>query len=814
MMLHTVLDAAREFQAAALAALSRRLGTHGLDSQQRAAHGLAWIATSIAALEAVEGWLAGNGGRNPLDGKIAQLAFAETVAQLVGGLPMGQNEIVRPSDLGIEGAAEALREAVRGLLSCDQVTLRAHVAAALGDGLWPSETFHDQDLDAIREQYRRFTDAKIIPSAHGWHLSNPLIPEHIVADMAELGTFGVCIPEEYGGLGLGKLVMCLVTEELSRGWIGTGSLGTRSEIAGELIVLGGTAAQKAQWLPRIASGEILPTAVFTEPDTGSDLGSLATRARRDAEGGWLIDGAKTWITHAARSDLMTLLARTLPDARGYAGLSMLLIPKPRGTEEDAFPAQGMEGSEIEVLGYRGMREYALSFDGMRAPNDALLGGEEGQGFKQLMRTFEGARIQTAARAVGVARRALELGLDYAKNRTQFGRAIIGFPPRVGQDRHELGRIHHGPRAHLPGGPCQGSGQALRYRGRHGQAARREGGMEQCRRRAADPRRQRLCARVRDQSGALRRAHPEHLRRRSRNPGAGHCPRTARRTELMSEFDPWIGRQLSASDTIEAAVVARWCGTLDRDSPADGSAPQGMHWCVCLPEATTSSLGPDGHPRRDDRPDSFLPPVPLPRRMWASSSVEFHSPLSAGDRIRRTSRIASITEKSGGSGRLFFVEVEHETYAGERLGVRERQSIVYRDAAPRGTASVPPVVAAASFDETGWAAHRRITPDEPLLFRYSALTFNSHRIHYDMPYAVAEEGYRGLVVHGPLTATLLLDLASRTFGDNALKTFSFRGVSPAICNDVLHLVLRADGSAVTLGAFAADGRQIMKADASL
>jgi (2S)-methylsuccinyl-CoA dehydrogenase len=328
---------------------------------------------------------------------------------------------------GLGGAARALADSCADLLDANHAATRAEIAAALAVGHWPSETLHDADLDTIRDQYRRFTDAEIIPNAHHWHLANDLIPDATVAAMADLGTFGVCIPEEFGGLGLGKLVMCVVTEELSRGWIGTGSLGTRSEIAGELIVLGGTDEQKSQWLPRIASGEILPTAVFTEPDVGSDLGSLQTRARADANGEWAIDGAKNWITHAARSDLMTLLTRTLPDAKGYAGLSMLLVPKPRGTESNPFPADGMTGSEIEVLGYRGMREYALQFDAMRAPADALLGGEEGQGFKQLMRTFEGARIQTAARAVGVARRALELGLDYAMNRKQFGKAIIHFP---------------------------------------------------------------------------------------------------------------------------------------------------------------------------------------------------------------------------------------------------------------------------------------------------------------------------------------------------------------------------------------------------
>jgi len=424
--LRPFLTAAQAYRGAAQAALTERLAAKSIDSEQRAAHGFAWVATTVAALEATLDWFASGSSSNPLDAKIATLAFTESIGQLTGGLPMGQNEIFRPADLGLTGAARTLAGACADLLDTDHAALRAEVAAALADDHWPSETLHDADLDAIREQYRRFTDAAIIPHAHGWHLANDLIPDATVQAMAELGTFGVCIPEEYGGLGLGKLVMCIVTEELSRGWIGTGSLGTRSEIAGELIVLGGTDAQKAEWLPKIASGEILPTAVFTEPDVGSDLGSLQTKARREGDN-WVIDGAKNWITHAARSDLMTLLARTLPDAKGYAGLSMLLVPKPRGTGADPFPADGMTGSEIEVLGYRGMREYALQFDGMTAPADALLGGEEGQGFKQLMRTFEGARIQTAARAVGVARRALELGLDYAGTRKQFGKAIVHFP---------------------------------------------------------------------------------------------------------------------------------------------------------------------------------------------------------------------------------------------------------------------------------------------------------------------------------------------------------------------------------------------------
>ena len=410
------LDAAQTYRDAARSAAAT------IDpADQRAHHGFAWIATSVAALEAVAGWVEGG---SELDRHVTQLAFAETIAQLCGGLPMGQNELLRPVDLGLD--ARELGEACADLLQANLAAIRSAVAAALGEGHWPSESLGDAELDTIREQFRRFTDAEIIPHAHKWHLANALIPDATVQAMADLGTFGATIPEQFGGLGLSKLVMCLITEELSRGWIGAGSLGTRSEIAAELIAGSGTAEQKAHWLPLIASGEVLPTAVFTEPDVGSDLGALQTRARRDSEG-WAIDGAKTWITHASRSDLMTLLARTVPDAKGYAGLSMLLVPKPRGSEGEPFPAKGMSGSEIEVLGYRGMREYALQFDGLRAPADAVLGGDEGQGFKQLMRTFEAARIQTAARAVGVAKRALELGLDYALARKQFGKALSHFP---------------------------------------------------------------------------------------------------------------------------------------------------------------------------------------------------------------------------------------------------------------------------------------------------------------------------------------------------------------------------------------------------
>ena len=282
---------------------------------------------------------------------------------------------------------------------------------------------------------------------------------------------------------------------------------------------------------------------------------------------------------------------------------------------------------------------------------------------------------------------------------------------------------------------------------------------------------------------------------------------------MSSWDAWIGREDIRHDHVDPGAVNRWLATLDRAAPDDGSVPQAYHWCLCLPDAPTAILGADGHPVREDSDDSFLPPIPLPRRMWAASKVEFLTPLRPGQSVTRRSRVVSITEKQGGSGKLVFAEVAHETHGDGELAVRETQSIVFREPAPAGAPSAPPPLTSDRFDPSAWDTHRMLVPSEALLFRYSALTFNSHRIHYDLPYATEEEGYRGLVVHGPLTATLLLDLAARELGDNRLEHFAFRGVSPAICGDELHLVLRRDGEGITLGAFAGDGRQVMTATAA-
>lgn len=426
------LAAAERLLAHARKAVSARIAAAGggpaaFDAEQMAAHGYAWMATYVRALRQMVAWITALESPGEIEVLIAQVAFGEYCAQLAGGLPMSQNEIVRPVELGVPSdALEAFAEATRDLVAagCDPAKrIRLAALAAVGQ-------FGDPALDAtlamIRDQFRRFSDEQVAPYAHQWHLADQLIPIELVEEMSAMGVFGLTIPEAHGGSGLGKIAMAIVSEELSRGYIGVGSLGTRAEIAAELIMTGGTPEQQARYLPAIASGAILTTAVFTEPDTGSDLGALTTRALRDGDR-YRITGAKTWITHAARSDLMTLLARTGPADQGWRTLSMFLAEKPRGTDADPFPAEGITGGEIRVLGYRGMREYELGFDGFEVPAGALLGGQEGHGFKQLMATFESARVQTAARAVGVAQNALELGLAYAQARLQFGRPLLAFP---------------------------------------------------------------------------------------------------------------------------------------------------------------------------------------------------------------------------------------------------------------------------------------------------------------------------------------------------------------------------------------------------
>ena len=406
-----------------------------VDQHQTAAHGLAWLATYAEALRQMQAWadrLNEAGTFGEVEALIHQIAFGEYLCQISGGIPMSQGEMLRLQDIGLT------QDDMSALMTPEIMTLtqggntqaaRTRLVALMQERaaeITVGRTGLDDELEMIREQFRRYAVEKVEPYAHDWHLKDELIPMEIIEELAEMGVFGLTIPEEFGGLGLSKASMVVVSEELSRGYIGVGSLATRSEIAAELIICGGTDAQKAQWLPKLASAEILPTAVFTEPNTGSDLGALRTRATKDGDD-YRVTGNKTWITHAARTHVMTLLARTDPGSTDHRGLSMFLAEKIPGTDAAPFPTEGMSGGEIEVLGYRGMKEYEIAFDGFHVKGENLLGGEEGKGFKQLMETFESARIQTAARAVGVAQSALDVAMQYAQDRKQFGGALIDFP---------------------------------------------------------------------------------------------------------------------------------------------------------------------------------------------------------------------------------------------------------------------------------------------------------------------------------------------------------------------------------------------------
>jgi (2S)-methylsuccinyl-CoA dehydrogenase len=420
-----------------------RISSRLLDRHQLAAHALAFLATELEAARQLADWC----GRTPgeLERRIAGAYLGELCRTLVGGVDLGPCESIGLGQMWLEHddvrdtlQSPAVQAVAERFASGDSVCEIARLAQSQGS--YGSFGLDDDTLSAVQAEFRRFVDHEVIPIAQGVHREDRLIPLDLVGKMAALGVFGLTIPEVYGGQGMGKVAMCLITEELSRGYIGVGSLGTRAEIAAELILGGGTEQQKKSWLPRIASGEVLPTAVFTEPNFGSDLAHIKTRTEKQADGSYKVYGSKTWITNATRADLMTLLVRTNPEDSGYGGLSMFLAAKARGSESDiegaGFPEPGMTGTEIKVLGYRGMKEFEIGFDGFVVAGDGLLGGVEGHGFKQLMATFESARIQTAARGVGVAQAALDEAMRYAGERIQFGVPIFSFP-RV---QRKIGRM--------------------------------------------------------------------------------------------------------------------------------------------------------------------------------------------------------------------------------------------------------------------------------------------------------------------------------------------------------------------------------------
>ncbi len=419
---------------------STRISNSELEKDQYLAHGLAWIATYVEGLNQFFNWaedLKNNENFGEIEKLLLQIGFSEYIAQLRGGIFMSQSEIIRLDNFSLyEKDINKIFSKSTNFLQLNgnsdvaRKRLITLVVQKMGSSTYEQSGL-GQEYEMIRNQFFKFSKEKITPKAHEWHLKDQLIPMEIISELAELGVFNLNIPELYGGLGMTKTAMCVVSEELSRGYIGVGSLATRSDIAAELILCGGTEEQKNEWLPKIGCAAVLPTAVFTEPNTGSDLGALQTRAvlKNDE---YIINGNKTWITHASRANLMAILARSNPATNNHSGLSMFMVEKKSGTTEDPFPSESIKGSEIKVLGYRGMKEYELNFDNLKINKKNLLGNKEGNGFQQLMQTFETARIQTAARAVGVAQNAFDLGLKYAFERNQFGRKIIHFPRIYGK----------------------------------------------------------------------------------------------------------------------------------------------------------------------------------------------------------------------------------------------------------------------------------------------------------------------------------------------------------------------------------------------
>ena len=401
------------------------------EKNQHLVHGFAWIATYIEALRQINKWgieLTNKNKLNEFEQLILDISFIEYISQILNGIPMSQTEFIKITDFESINKNDELKISENfNFSNVNELKERLVKIAINNDNIITLEnTGLETEYEQIREQFQKFNSLNVYNNANKWHLEDKLIPQKIIDDLATLGVFGLTIPEKYGGLGLNKLAMCVVSEELARGYIGVGSLATRTEIASELILNDGTDTQKDFWLPKISKGETIPAACFTEPDSGSDLGSITTKAIKD-DGKFLISGNKTWITHASRSNLLIILARTNPDILlKHKGLSIFLVPKNQGKEDDFFPNKSISGTEIKVLGYRGMKEFELRLDNLEVEKISLLGENENSGFTQLMKTFESARIQTAARAVGVAQNALDLAISYASNRKQFNKSIINF----------------------------------------------------------------------------------------------------------------------------------------------------------------------------------------------------------------------------------------------------------------------------------------------------------------------------------------------------------------------------------------------------
>jgi (2S)-methylsuccinyl-CoA dehydrogenase len=405
-------------------------GRGGIDANQVVAYDVAHAAAAVGTARAALQY----GSQGDVEGAIASAFVADVVADLAG--KVAGREALWGVEPGWATPSFSFLEAQR----------EPSVLAALAATEGPRHL--GEDFELVRETFHRFAEDKVRPHAEHVHRTNADIPEDVIEGLAELGGFGLSVPEEYGGFASGGesdyMGMVVATEELSWGSLGVGgSLITRPEILTRALVYGGTEEQKKHWLPKLASAEILAAVAVTEPDFGSDVAGIVTSATR-VDGGWVVNGVKTWCTFAARADVLMLLARTDPDrSLAHRGISMFVVEKPRGDGHGFVFTQGaddvadrpadleagrLEGRPIDTLGYRGMHSYELAFENWFVPAANLVGGEEGlgKGFYLQMQGFENGRLQTAARALGVMQAAYEAALAYASERKVFGSPIIDY----------------------------------------------------------------------------------------------------------------------------------------------------------------------------------------------------------------------------------------------------------------------------------------------------------------------------------------------------------------------------------------------------
>ena len=425
--LQAAADALALAQTVVDAGIAALVDTGGPDSAQVLAYDIAHAAAAVRTAESLLAY----GSRGETEARIACAFAADAVADLATRV------VGRSAQWGVAAGWMAPAEAF--VASFRDPSFLASLADQPGD------RHLDADFELVRETFHRFAEEQIRPRAEHIHRANTDIPEEIITGMAEMGGFGMSVPEEYGGFATGGeadyLGMVVATEELSWGSLGAGgSLITRPEILTRALVHGGTEDQKQYWLPKLATAEVMGAVAVTEPDYGSDVAGVVTSAT-PTEGGWLINGVKTWCTFAARADVLMLLARTDPDrAKAHRGLSLFLVEKPQaeghgflftqepGDRRPAASAGRMEGRAIDTLGYRGMHSYEVAFEDWFVPDANLVGGPDGlgKGFYLQMQGFENGRLQTAARAIGVMQAAYEAALEYAGNRVVFGEPILDY----------------------------------------------------------------------------------------------------------------------------------------------------------------------------------------------------------------------------------------------------------------------------------------------------------------------------------------------------------------------------------------------------